>query len=120
MSDNSWYEKGELPPAGIICEKSFTSTNDEWSKVFIIGNTINGRIAYEIIDCPKKEYIGEIRVSTGNYKVSGKWVGEAYAFRPIKTERERAIEEMLTHMDAEGHKDLAAQLYDAGYRKNES
>jgi hypothetical protein len=55
----------------------------------------------------------------------GFWAARrADGIRPVKTERERAIEEMLKVMrydedDPLSHKGMAGALFDAGYRKGE-
>ena len=44
------------------------------------------------------------------------------AFRPIKSEREKAIEEMISTMNRNGYMldpSVYGELYDAGYRKQE-
>jgi hypothetical protein len=57
---------------------------------------------------------------TAIIQCKGYWVSRrADGIRPIKTERERAIEEMLKDMPDDINAALAAALYDAGYRKGE-
>ncbi len=57
---------------------------------------------------------------TAIIQCKGYWVARrADGIRPIKTERERAIEEMLKDMPDDINAALAAALYDAGYRKGE-
>ena len=119
MQDNSWYEKGELPPVGIECEKAFTSTKNQWSRIFVAGKTKIGEIIYEIVDCPNRELIGDLKTADSNYKIRGSWTGEAYAFRPIKSDREKAIEAAVDAMKDTPYypasvKKLAGNLYDAG------
>lgn len=50
-------------------------------------------------------------------------LSDDFDFRPIKTERELAIEEMAKVMSkgtVSTYMSVAEKLYDAGYRKNES
>jgi hypothetical protein len=95
--ESTWFERGEFPPVDTQCMKGDCV-------VKIVCYLFNGDskyAAYQHIDgfgC--------------GYTVVG-------SFKPLKTEKDRAIEEMLTHMDSAWHKGLAAQLYDAGYRKTE-
>jgi len=112
--DNSWYAREELPPVGCECE--FCSSYDEWT------------------DWRRAVFVGFD--STGNGVVSV--FGDAKAllwissnpddFRPLRTERENAIDDISSYFcDADGFQvtphatDLiAARIYDAGYRKAKS
>lgn len=103
--DNSWHERGELPPVGTVCEL-----------VCLSGDVI----------------VVEI-VKSKNGKVYG-WCDDDDAFyecesrkrlRPLRTEREKAIDEMVHEFivhygdpkGGERYLGIAKKLYDAGYRK---
>lgn len=98
---NDWHERGELPPVGTDCEAKF---DKEWFTVEILKYNENKIAACHILN----SYI-----DGGNLK----WSCE---FRPLKSERERAIEEIAiaTGLRARDGRDVvAAAIYDAGYRK---
>ena len=99
---NSWHERGEFPPAGTVCEVH----EDEWVETFIIGMDKEGYCVY----------------TTGNQYVGYDGENDPSNFRPIRTERERAIEEMANLIAKSvfgSAKCQAEKLYDAGYRKVE-
>lgn len=101
--DSDWFERGELPPVGAECEALFPTTR--WNKVKFMG------IGYHesaIIHWEK----GPAEVIPASTK-----------FRPIRTEREVAIDEMKQACPYHGSWDsvgriYAEALYDAGYRKD--
>ena len=71
-ADNSWHEKGELPPVGTECE--YNSAGDKWHQVEI---TAHAKLGLCFIE---KGCAGE------NYTSR-----DASKFRPIKSEREHLI-----------------------------
>ena len=75
QQDNSWFERGEFPPHGTSCE---VFSWGEWVECFFIGVSSHGNGVFESkqIDKPFDCY------------------REPSKFRPIRTEREKAIEEM--------------------------
>ena len=95
--DNGWYERGDLPPVGTECEIDLGA---KWRKAFVVGRNYTGRIVVEIDTC---DFI----------------VADGCTFRPIRTEREVAIEEMCNVAGLDGlvFGLVAGELYDAGYRK---
>lgn len=101
--NNSWFERGEFPPVGTVCEVK-TKTFKEWIKCFVVGKSSCG---YAVIECYGYAFI----------------IDSTHYFRPLRTEREMAIEDMSNIMHSvesqEGLiNDLAlGALYDAGYRK---
>lgn len=95
--DNGWYERGDLPQVGTECEIDLGA---KWRKAFVVGHNYTGRIVVEIDTC---DFI----------------VADGCTFRPIRTEREVAIEEMCNVAGLDGlvFGLVAGELYDAGYRK---
>ena len=99
VPDNSWHERGELPPVGCECE--YKPAND-WvkCKVLFAGDDLYvlGVQGFEIC----------VRVLD-------------VEFRPLRTEREKAIDELNVLVgDIEKYptwRDAIAGIIDAGYRK---
>lgn len=100
--DNGWFERGELPPVGEACEIHHKFWADEsHHKVKISAITDE----YLIVKYESFEH---------HYLIND------IEFRPIRTEREAAIEDMVSVMSATKRANFdinAAALYDAGYRK---
>ena len=100
--DSSWYESGKLPPVGVPVELWF-----------------GGSFAYncEFISTRKYDYVlwnlDDDKPDCADSMNS--------QFRPLRTEREKAIEELNTLVgDIEKYptwRDAIAAIYDAGYRK---
>jgi len=100
--DNSWFTNGGFPPAGTVCEVY----ENEWVETFIIGMDKEGYCVY----------------TTGNQYVGYDGENNPSNFRPIRTEREKAIGEMANLIAKSvfgSAKCQAEKLYDAGYRKVE-
>ena len=100
--DNSWRELGKFPPAGTVCEVC----ENEWVETFIIGMDKEGYCVYTTSD-PDVGYDGD---------------NDPSSFRPLRTEREKAIEDMSQLMyehDSIINDTTLGALYDAGYRKVE-
>lgn len=95
----SWDGVG-LPPIGIECEymKHTRSTGNNWSKGTV-------------------KYISEYTVVIDDDDVDGEFIAHPLgcAFRPLRTEAERAIDEMVRLSSVSTG--AAKILYDAGYRK---
>ena len=102
--DNSWHERGELPPVGCECE--YKPVND-WvkCKVLFAGDSLYVLGVQEVEIC--------VRVLDVD-------------FRPLRTEREKAIDEMVDILKAKFNRlggdgitvaGIVDELYDAGYRK---
>ena len=103
--DNSWHERGEFPPAGCECE---VLHRGKWIKTVIIGMSPHKSCVYSLIG------------SGSNYAYDG--IDNSHFFRPIRTEREKAIDDMKSLCAYPGSwcstfKAFAESLYDAGYRK---
>ena len=105
--DNSWHERGELPPCGVPVELWFGGSF-AYNCEFIVmrGNT------YVLWN------LDADRPDAADYMNS--------EFRPLRTEREKAIEEMIGILKAKFDRsgidgiavaDIVDELYAAGYRK---
>lgn len=101
--NNHWFERGELPPIGIECTAVADGIPD--ANCIIIAISIEQVVVkwtknqlFDVLDMP------------------------GWSFRPIRTERDLAVEEMRQHFPYPGSLDTiglayAAALYNAGYRK---
>lgn len=99
--DNSWYERGELPPVGVYC-CGYVTQEDRWIEIEVIAHRDSHVLGWSG---------GEKR----GFRSNG-----VKCFRPINTEREKAIEDMSRVMhehDSVINDDTLGALYDAGYRK---
>ncbi|MCR3957572.1 hypothetical protein NUK42_02260 [Aeromonas veronii] len=103
--NNHWFERGELPPVGVECVAVAEGCSAEACKI----------IAY---------HKDTVAVQWSNFNDGGLDVLSmpGWAFRPISTERDKAIDEMKLHCPYHGSWDTvgriyAEALYDAGYRK---
>ncbi len=114
--NNHWFERGELPPVGEVVTFNSINPNNYWAhhvgaELTIVSHDKDTRgtdiAVYRFIDMDGfNEYHGLV----------------AHAFRPIRTERDKAIDEMKQHCPHHGSWDsvgriYAEALYDAGYRK---
>jgi len=50
QQDNSWHERGDNPPVGVVCELK-TKTLNDWMKCFIVGKSSRGDTVIEFDDC---------------------------------------------------------------------
>ena len=104
--DSSWHERGELPPVGCECEV-FTSDDKKWMR-------------FEVIAIRDGHVLGWCSENSCGYQSN-----EKSEFRPLRTEREKAIDEMVSViLDYDGYmmtsataELVARQLYDSGYHK---
>ena len=102
QQDNSWHERGELPPVGATVEKKCKSATI-WTEIKIVA-------------------AGNQLVIFG-YPAGDESVGEwsDYEFRPLRAEREKAIDELNALVgDIEKYptwRDAITGIIDAGYRK---
>lgn len=99
--DNSWHERGERPPLNVVVEW------DEWGN----GNWVETKL---LADTGDDEFVMIVKgVKT--------IVGRPANFRPLRTEREKAIDEMvsvtLAVINQDTQRQMFGMLYDAGYRK---
>ena len=99
--DNAWYERGELPPVGTICE--MLDDRAAWCECKII--------AHEDGAC-----IGWMTSRNSPF-----YTYNRDEFRPLCTEREKAIDELIVLVgDIEKYptwRDAIVGIIDAGYRK---
>lgn len=97
-----WFERGELPPVNSKVMHKSIIPKQEWSKVDVIAHAERYGLKVAIFECGEK-----VTYSSAEY------------FRPIRTERELAIEEMcqIAGLDGLMFGLVAGKLYDAGYRK---
>lgn len=98
--DNSWYENGELPPVN-------KQVLHDGNIVLIVAHLFNGNDKYAAFQ-----------------HIDGNGCGYSHAksFRPTKSDREKAIEDMqgiMAKANAFSYIESAKKLYDAGYRKVE-
>jgi hypothetical protein len=101
--DNSWYENGELPPVGAICEYKL---GNFWKHCEVKGDAFDYGHRIVLVQ------IGEGCKATGEVKY----------FRPTKSDREKAIEDMLKIAytpEVISNRSIMGAIYDAGYRKVE-
>lgn len=101
--NNHWFERGELPPIGIECTAVADGIPD--ANCIIIAISIEQVVVkwtktqlFDVLDMP------------------------GWSFRPTRTERDKAIDEMKQYCPYHGSWDTvgriyAEALYDAGYRK---
>ena len=104
--DNSWHERGELPPVGCECE---AMRDGEWVAVEVLRHRVNnvGVNVAAVMDCTSFNVF---------------W---AMDFRQPHTEREKEIDEMVSViLDYDGYmitsataELVARQLHYAGYHK---
>ena len=99
--DNAWHERGELPPVGCECE---AMRDGEWVTVEVLRHRVNnvGMNVAAVMNCTQFNVF---------------WATD---FRQLRTEREKAIDEMASLISKSvfgSAKCQAEKLYDAGYRK---
>ena len=108
QQDNSWHERGEFPPVGAICE--MIDDKNTW-------------LECEVISHKDGSCIGWIPSRKAPF-----YTYDKSEFRPLRTEREKAIDEMVANIGNEfkfeGYdlhtritRSLSEFIYDAGYRK---
>jgi hypothetical protein len=107
QQDNGWFERGELPPVGTVCEYTL-GTGAPWYQCEIKYVISGDGVVMKRIPCGSEQYCGLLH----EHPVS---------FRPIRTEREKAIEEMAkaVGLHVSVFEVEAGKLYDAGYRKEQ-
>ena len=97
-----WFEAGEFPPAGAVCEYKFQNPKYSWQPVTV--NYISN--LHAILTC----HLDGDEVHTDGYTAAD--------FRPIKTDKEKAIEAAITAMQPNALTGTMAiwfgRLYDAG------
>ncbi len=102
VSGDDWHARGELPPVGVECEYYWCERPATWLSGIIVSEGMD-----EECKCVCIKVGDQLRINS--YSAD---------FRPLKTERERAIEEALKIVASKNDNyDCVAALYDAGYRK---
>ena len=117
--DNAWHERGELPPVGCECEYNHSAWGFE-------------DVSVTPMDGDKLTICAKSKTPSGRECVIFTWVSKNRAllaaataipavFRPLRTEREKAIDEMisvtLAVINQDTQRQMFGMLYDAGYRK---
>ena len=98
--DSSWYERVEFPPIGTVCE--MIDDKNTW-------------LECEVISHKDGSCIGWIPSRKAPF-----YTYDKNEFRPLRTEREKAIDEMANLIAKSvfgSAKCQAEKLYDSGYRK---
>ena len=103
---SDWYKNGELPPVGEVCE-AYVGRPPKWIETEIVAHKGGFFIGW----CNSL-----MKACQGN------WVD---GLRPLRTEREKEIDEMVGEFinyygdpkGGERYLGIAEKLYDAGYRK---
>ena len=105
---NSWYERGELPPVGAVCECEGYAPASECEIVAYSDDQV-------CVRWRENKLLDVIDITSGEVK-----------FSPLRTEQEKAIDEMVGILKAKFDRpgidgiavsDIVNELYDAGYRK---
>lgn len=106
--DNGWFERGELPPVGVECEMKHKYSTPDWARP--------GFEPVVIVASGKDLFISS---GTDLYRETvGSW--DEYEFRPIRTEREVAIEVMLKDsgaLECDTVMSILENLIDKGWAK---
>jgi len=113
QQDNGWFERGELPPVGVECEYTL-GTGAPWYQCEIKYVIRDDGVVMKRIPCGSEQYCGL------HHK-------HPVSFRPIRTERDKAIDEMVCEFidhygdpkGAERYICIATKLYDSGYRREQ-
>ena len=106
--DNSWHERGELPPFGCECQFFSDGYDNEW---------FDWCIFHGLATCGG--LIIEHHHRTSPSRVTVDLFGPASTkFRPLSTEREKAIDAACKAIgDVRGGRLIIERLYDAGMLK---
>lgn len=120
-----WHKNGELPPVGEVCE--FVRTGDvDWHKQLNTGTEVTILAHYS--PCNDGEIVAVFCYKVCDEFEEGRIVdqGVKICFRPLRTERDKEIDEIIStakrigwnsEMASQIIGEVAAELYDAGYRK---
>ena len=101
--DNSWFDRGEFPPVGCECEVKHKCW-DGFERVTVVAITKEYAIVEDDSVVAREQHYHLCDMT----------------FRPLRNERERAIEDMANLIAKSvfgSAKCQAEKLYDAGYRK---
>lgn len=94
-----WYEKGELPPVGTECEY-IVGKHKGYLRCTFVGLNSHGSIVIETVD--------------GEYLT---YHDHQIKFRPLCTETNKLIEQMMFHGCQSLNRKEATELVEKGYRK---
>lgn len=114
--DHSWYERRELPPVGCVCELSDEVNNnrgERWTE------SVKNGVRVKIL-CHYNPFGAKVAVFSINGDV---FQAVAKGFRPLRTDREKAIEDMsrIIHEHGGVINDISlGALLDAGYHKGKT
>lgn len=100
VEGGDWYKSGELPPVGEVCE-AYIDYPPQWIETEIVAHKDGFAIGW----CKSV--------------MKGCHGDKAHEFRPLRTEREKAIDEMVDCLSSRlaNCEEIAAHLYENGYRK---
>lgn len=120
---SDWHKNGELPPVGEVC-----IFDPEWRTEYFDEKAISaiGKEVSIISHVKFKGAVGSVAVfmcDTGGVAIVR--TANQDCFRPLRTERDKAIDEMVGEFidhygdpkGGERYLGIAAKLYEAGYRK---
>lgn len=94
-----WYKNGELPPVGEVCE-AYIDYPPQWIETEIVAHKDGFAIGW----CKSV--------------MKGCHGDKAHEFRPIRTEREKAIDDMVSLVEPLAtYREFAGAIYDAGMYK---
>lgn len=105
IQENQWFELGEFPPVGTVCEYSLNE-GSTWFRCVI---------RYIVEDSGVVMYVPHLKREQFCYK-KGK---HNTIFRPVNEEKEKAIRELicLIMLHSSSSDNLAKAIYEAGFRK---
>lgn len=100
VEGGDWHKSGELPPVGEVCE-AYIDYPPQWVETEIVAHKDGFAIGW----CKSV--------------MKGCHGDKAHEFRPLRTEREKAIDEMVDCLSSRwaNCEAIAAHLYENGYRK---
>ena len=99
VEGGDWHKSGELPPVGEVCE-AYIDYPPQWIETEIVAHKDGFAIGW----CKSV--------------MKGCHGDKAHEFRPIRTEREKAIDEMVSLVEPLAtYREFAGAIYDAGMYK---
>lgn len=100
VEGGDWHKSGELPPVGEVCE-AYIDYPPQWIETEIVAHKDGFAIGW----CKSV--------------MKGCHGDKAHEFRPLRTERDKAIDEMVDCLGSRwaNCEEIAAHLYENGYRK---
>ena len=99
VEGGDWHKNGELPPVGEVCE-AYIDYPPQWIETEIVAHKDGFAIGW----CKSV--------------MKGCHGDKAHEFRPLRTEREKAIDEMVSLVEPLAtYREFAGAIYDAGMYK---